>query len=328
MKYRSAMLVVTLALGIVLEPLAAEAEQGGKLRRIGYLSAYPRLEMEPYTIAFRQTLRELGWVEGQRVILEERFAEGALERLSALAADLVRLNVDVIVSSGTPTSVAAKQATATIPIVMIGGDPVGSGLVASLARPGGNITGLGTLAPEFSLKQLELLKEVVPHAARVAVLWNPANPIHASLLKGIQGAAPALRVRVQPLQARGPDDLDGAFSAMTRERPDALITIDDGLFLRHQDRIFDFAVTSRLPAMYYFRKYVESGGLMSYSVNLLDLYRRAAHYVHRILKGAKPADLPVEQPEKFELVINLKTAKALGLTIPPAVLLRADEIIE
>ena len=279
--------------------------------------------------AFRQRLRELGYVDGQNIAFEVRSAEGRAERLPDLAADLVRLKVDVIVAGGTPAPLAAKRATTAIPIVMASaGDPVGSGLVASLARPGGNVTGLSLLVPELGGKRLQLLKEVVPGVSRVAVLWNAANPYPVLVWRQTEAAARALGVHLQSLDVRGPDDLEGAFAAATRGRAGALITVEDPLTFGQRKRIVDFAARARLPAMYGFREFVDAGGLMSYAASLADLSRRAATYVDKILKGAKPADLPVEQPTKFELVINLKTAKALGLTIPPSVLIRADQVIQ
>ena len=280
--------------------------------------------------AFRQGLRELGWIEGQNLVIEHRFAEGRAERFPDLAAALVRLRVDVIVtSSGEPAILAAKRATTTTPIVMaISGDPVETGLVASLARPGGNVTGLTILATEVAGKRLELLKEAVPRASRVAVLWNAAYPGKAFELRETQAAARVLGVSLWPVEVREPNDLPGAFSAIARAGPDALITFADPLTNTERRRIVDFAVRNRLPMISAVRPFADEGGLMTYGPNIADMCRRAATYVDKILKGAKPADLPVEQPTKFDLVINLKTAKALGLTIPPSVLLRADRVIE
>jgi putative ABC transport system substrate-binding protein len=328
----------TLAGGLLAAPLAAEAQQAGKVYRIGYLSpsspSDPERLASPFgergLAAFRQGLRELGYVEGQNFVIEHRWAEGKFERLPDLAAELVRLKVDVIVSVVTQATLAAKNATRTIPIVLVAaGDPVGSGLVASLAHPGGNVTGPSAMYADLAGKQLELLKETVPRVSRVAVLWNPANAAwQAQMLKATQVAAPALGLRVQLLEARGSDELEGAFVAMTRERASALLVQVDVIFALHARRIADLAAKHRLPAMYGAREHVEAGGFMSYAPNVPDLFRRAATYVDKILKGAKPADLPVEQPTKFELVINLKTAKALGLTIPQSVLARADEVIQ
>ncbi len=331
MRLRTLGLIVTLALGLLIAPLAAPAEQPRKVFRIGILGNVPLTDPEGVRLwgAFIQGLRELGYVEGQNITIEHRSSEGKYERLPDLAADLVRLKVDVIVAPAANPVFAAKQATRTIPIVMTGsGDAVGSGLVASLARPGGNVTGLSTLAPEIVGKQLELLKEIIPRVSRVAVLWNPTNQTHPLLLGEAKVAARSLGVQLQILEARRPDDFERAFAAMTRERAGALLVLTDGMFLLHLTRTADLAAKSRLPAMFALREQADAGGLMAYGPSLRDSFRRAATYVDKILKGAKPADLPVEQPTKFELVINLKTAKALGLTIPQSVLIRADEVIQ
>jgi putative ABC transport system substrate-binding protein len=321
----------TLASGLLAAPLAAEAQQAAKVARIGYLAtnltATPNLHE-----AFRQGLRDLGYVEGRNLVIEYRSAEGKLERLPALAAELVSLKVDVIVAPNTVAALAAEQATGTLPIVFaVAADPVASGLVTSLARPGGNVTGLSILAPELVGKRLELLKQTVSGVSRVAVLWQPGamgERIDKDMLKDAEGAARALGVRLQVVEARGPDDFDRAFSEMTRARAGALTVLGSTLFLIERRRLVDLAAKYRLPAVYSWREGVDAGGLMSYGPNFADLHRRAATYVDKILRGAKPADLPVEQPAKFELVINLKTAKALGLTIPPSVLGRADEVIQ
>jgi putative ABC transport system substrate-binding protein len=274
-------------------------------------------------------LRELGWVEGKNVVFEPRFAENRLERLPELATDLVRLKVDVIAAAGTLAPLAAKQATSTIPIVMTAaGDPLGSGLVASLARPGGNVTGMSLMAPDLGGKRLELLKEVVPRLARVAVLWNAANPYSALVFKETQAAGRTLGIQIQSLEVRAPDNFDGAFEGARRERPDALITVEDPLTFSQQQRVADFTAEQQLPSLHGLREFAAAGGLMSYGASLVDLFRRAAGYVDKILRGAKPADLPVQQPSKFELVINLKTARALGLEVPPTLIARADEVIE
>jgi ABC-type uncharacterized transport system substrate-binding protein len=319
----------TLACGLLAAPRAAGAQQAGKVYRIGYLSGGSST-LTNLVDALRQGLRELGWVEGQNIVIEYRFAEGRLDRLPDLAAELVRLKVDVIVAAPSPPAAAAKKATATIPIVMIGaGDPVGQGLIASLARPGGNITGLAYfVGQEIFGKQLALLKEAVPKVRRVAVLWNPAVPTLAPAIGEVKVAARSLGLQLQLLEARGPNDFDGAFAAMTRERARALLVITDSMFSTHRARLADLAAKSRMPSAYTNRQPVDAGGLMSYGPSFPDLWRRAAGYVDKILKGAKPADLPVEQPTKFDLVINLKTAKALGLTIPPSLLGRADEVIQ
>jgi putative ABC transport system substrate-binding protein len=323
--------LATLAGGLLAAPLAAEAQPREKVPRVGYLS--PGSPSEPFRRrrfeAFRQGLRELGYVEGQNVAIESRWAEGRYDRYPALADDLVRFKVDVIVAVGGRATQDAQRATRTIPIVMsVVIDPVGSGLVASLARPGGSVTGLTIMASDLVGKQLELLKEVVPKVSRVALLWNPANPGSAPQSREAETAARALGVRLQPLEARGPQEIDSAFAAMTRERAGALLILADAIFLNQRRQIAELAAKRRLPAVYGNGEHAEAGGLMAYSANLLDLERRAATFVDKILKGAKPADLPVEQPRKFELVINLKTAKALGLTIPQSLLLRADEVIQ
>jgi putative ABC transport system substrate-binding protein len=323
--------VGTLAGGLLAAPLAAEAQQVGKVFRVGYLS--PGSSSDPARLrrfeAFRQGLRELGYVEGRNIAIESRWAEGNYDRYPALAADLVRLKVDVIVAVGGRATQDAQQATTTIPIVMsVVIDPLGSGLVPSLARPGGNVTGLSLMAPDLVGKQLQVLKEVVPKVSRVALLWNPDNPGSAPQLREAEAAARALGVRLQALEARAPQEIDSAFAAMTRERAGALVVLGDAILLNQRRQIAELAAKRRLPAVYALREHAEAGGLMGYSANPLDLERRAATFVDKILKGAKPADLPIEQPSKFELVINLKTAKALGLTIPHSLLLRADEVIQ
>jgi putative tryptophan/tyrosine transport system substrate-binding protein len=308
-------------------PLAARAQQGGKKYIIGRFNAGSATE--PLNDVFTEILRELGWVEGENVVFERRYAENRLERLPELAADLVRLKVDVIVATGTLAPLAAKRATSTIPIVMTGaGDPLGTGLVDSLARPGGNVTGMSLMVPELGGKRLELLKELLPRLARVAVLWNAANPYSALVFKQVQAAGTVLGIEVQSLEVRQPDDFDGAFETVRRQHPDALMTVEDPLTINHRKRIADFAIGQLLPTLQGFREFVAAGALMSYGANVIDLARRAAGYVDKILKGANPADLPVEQPTKFDLVINLTTAKTLGLTVPPSLLARADEVIE
>jgi len=324
----------TLAGGLLAAPLAAEAQQAAKVTRIGYLS--PNLAASPHLPeAFRQGLRDLGYVEGRNVVIEYRDAEGKPERLPALAAELVALKVDVIVApASTLAALTAMQATKTIPIVFAGvGDPVTSGLVTSLARPGGNVTGLTGLGPELVGKRLELLTQAVPGVSRVAVLSRPGalgERTDKDMLKGVEGAGRALGVRLQFVEARGrgPEDFDRAFSDMTRARASALTVLPSAMFFNERRRLVDLAAKNRLPAVYPLREFVDAGGLMSYGPNFADLFRRAATYVDKILKGAKPGDLPVEQPTKFELVINLKTAKALGLTIPQSLLGRADQVIE
>lgn len=320
-------LILTLALAILVAPLLANAQPRGRVPRIGVLASTSPAERGAFLDGFWPGLHELGWVEGQSIAIEWRWAEGKPERLPELAADLVRLNVDIIVAQGTPPSLAAKHATTAIPIVAGAGDLVRLGLVASLAQPGGNITGVTVLAGEgFSGKWLELLKEAVPKLSRVAYLLNPANVISVLLCKDAQGVAPALSLTVEAVEVGGPDELDRAF-ALIPERAEALMVDADGLFAPYRTRIVEFAANHRLPAMYHLRSYVDAGGLMSYGPSFSALGRRAAVYVDKILKGTKPADLPIEQPTKFELVINLKTAQALGITIPPMLLFQADEVI-
>jgi putative tryptophan/tyrosine transport system substrate-binding protein len=315
---------------ILAAPRVAEAQQQtGKVYRIGYLSAPTRASVERSVEAFLRALRGLGWVEGQNLIIEYRWADGKIERLPDLAAELVRRNVDLIVAPAGSAALAAKNATSSIPIVMIFAvDPVAMGLVASLARPGGNVTGTTfAFSPEIFGKQLQILKETVPHASRVAFLTNPADPGLAVPAREVEAAARFLRIRLQRVEARGPEEFESAFAAMARERADALL-ISGSLGLVHRVRFAELAMKGRLPTISGARESVESGVLMAYGVNMSDFNGRAAAYVDKILKGAKPADLPVEQPTRFELVINLKTAKALGLKIPQSVLLRADEVIQ
>jgi putative ABC transport system substrate-binding protein len=306
---RTLALATILALGVLAAPLAAEAQPAGKVPRVGYLSPFSDSdpEIQRGLDVFRQALRELGYVEGQNVAIEYRFAEGKAERLPDLATELVRLKVDVIVTvGGVPPAQAAQRATKTIPIVASGtADPVAAGLVASLARPGGNITGPAIISHELVGKELELLREVVTKVSRVAVLWNPANPGNALQLRAAEAAAPALGVRLQPVEARGPGEIDRAFASMARERAGALLVLLDSMLLDQGERIADLAAKNRLPAVYGLRRHAEAGGLMAYGANLLDLFRHNAIYVAKLLKGAKPADLPVEQPTKFELVINM-----------------------
>jgi putative ABC transport system substrate-binding protein len=321
----------TVTMSLLAAPLAADAQQAGKVPRIGFLGVTSPSDRPSHLDAFRQRLRELGWVEGQNIVIDYRYAEGRVDRLPDLAAELVRLKVDLIVASaGTQAATAAKNATETIPIVMIYvRDPVGTGLIASLARPGGNVTGVsGSAGLELFAKQLELLKETVPKIRRVAILSNPDNAYHQLAIREVNVAARSLGVQLQLLEARGPNEFDGAFAAMAKERVGALLVLSDAIFGSHRTRLADLAARSRLPAAFGVRDDVEAGGLMSYGPSILDSYRQAATYVDKILKGAKPADLPVEQPTKFELVINLKTAKALGLTVPPSLLQRADQVIE
>jgi putative tryptophan/tyrosine transport system substrate-binding protein len=321
--------LVTLALGLLVAPFAPEAQPPTPVHRIGALSVQGTTPgRRPFVEAFLEGMRALGYVEGQHFVLEYRAADEHYERLPALAAELVQLKPEVIVAQGTPAALAAKDATTTIPIVIVGvGDPMGSGLVASLARPGGNITGLSVLAPELVGKQLEFLKDVLPTVSRVAVLWNPANPAHTLQMRQADVAAQRLGLQLHRVEVRSPDAFDSAFAAMTRAHAGALFAFDDNLFFEHRSRLAELAAMSHLPTMHQARAPVEAGGLISYGVSRPDGWRRAANYVDKILKGAKPGDLPVEQPTKFELVINPKTAQALGLTIPPAVLFQADEVI-
>jgi len=308
---------------------AASAQQPNKVPRIGYLTATPSSTISARTEAFRQGLRELGYVEGKNIVIEWRYGDGKLDRVPALAAELVRLRVDVIVTGGVGGTHPANEATNTIPIVMTQDpDPVANGFVVSLARPGGNITGLSTLAPELSAKQLELLKEVLPKASRVAVLGTSTSPSTAQALRDTELAARALALKLQYLDVRGSKDIEGAFRAANKERADAVLMLGGPVLASQRTQIVELAVRSRLPVISRGQGDVEAGGLMAYGVSNTDLSRRAATYVDKILKGAKPADLPVEQPKKFELVINLKTAKQIGLTIPPNVLTRADKVIK
>jgi ABC-type uncharacterized transport system substrate-binding protein len=326
MNRRSALI---LGLALFTAPLAAEAQQAAKVLRIGFLGNSTAALEANLVGPFREGLRELGYVEGRNILIEYRWAEGKNERLPALIAELIALKVDVIVTAGTPAALAVKKATTSIPLVMAAvGDPVGVGLVASLAQPGGNVTGLSAIAPDLEGKRLELLREVVPKLSHIAVLWNPDNPLYAGSLKETRAAAQVLGIEVQLLGVRTGEDFPAAFAAILKEPPSALLVLADRIFLHNRARIVDFEAKHRLPGMYPYRELVEAGGLMSFGPSYAGMHRRAATYVDKILKGAKPADLPVEQPTEFDLVINLKTAKALGLTIPPSLLLRADQVIE
>jgi putative ABC transport system substrate-binding protein len=314
--------------GLIAAPLAARAQQAGKVHRIGFLGNSTPAHEANLVGPFREGLRELGYVEGRNILIEYRWAEGKYERFPALIRELIALKVDVIVTAGTPASLAVKKATTSIPLVMVAvGDPVGTGIVASLAQPGGNITGLTSLSPNLEGKRLELLREVAPGVSHIAVLWNSASPSQVIQEKEVQAAAQVLRMKVFSLGVQSPEEIENAFAAILRERPGALLVLADRLFLHHRARIMDFAAKHGLPGVHAYRELVESGGLMSYGPSYASMHRRAAYYVDEILKGAKPAVLPVEQPSKFELVINLKAAKALGLTIPQTLLLRADEVI-
>jgi len=307
--------------------LSAEAQQPKKISRVGLLIAGSASYMSASINSFRHGLRELGYIEGKTVLIEERFADAKLDRLTGLAAELVDRNVDVVVTAGTPGVEAWKKATKTIPIVFVAvGDPVASGMVSSLARPGGNITGISQFAPELSGKRLEILKEAFPKVTRVAYLWTPELP--GTGLRGMEDVAQFLGLQVQSLEVRSPNDLDAAFEAALRERSEALTAATAPVINTHHKRILNFAMSRHLPAIYSQKDWVESGGLMSYGVSFDALFRRAAIYVDKILKGAKAADLPVEQPTKFELVINLKAAQELGFKIPPKVLMWADKVIK
>jgi putative ABC transport system substrate-binding protein len=326
-------LLITLALDLLAAPLAAEAQPPANVPRIGYLvtGGLDSPETRVLLDAFRQGLRERGYVEGQNIVIEYRAADGQLERFPALATELVRLKPEVIVAQGTPAALAAKDATTMIPIVTpVMGDPVGDGLVASLARPGGNITGLTFLGPELVAKRLELLTEALPRVSRVAALWHPgayAERTTRDMVQETEAAARTLGVHLQLVDVRGPDEFERAFATMTSARAEALLVFPSAMLFNERRRLVDLAARHRLPAMYQLGQFVELGGLMAYGASITDLIRRSATHVDKILKGAQPADLPVEQPTKFELVINLKTAQALGLTMPPTLLFQADEVI-
>jgi putative ABC transport system substrate-binding protein len=316
--------VVLLALGVM-----AEAQQPKNVPRIGFIAVGSRSFSQHHADVFLQGLRDLSYVEDKNIVIDYRYGEGREDLLRDFAGDLVRLKVDIIVTASTVAALAAKQLTGTIPIVLAGtGDAVATGLVASLARPGGNVTGLSALSPELITKQLELLKEIVPKAARVAVLYDPRNPVNIPAWKEIEPVAHAFRIRLLRLEVQGPEEYESAFAAAARGGADALLVRREPLNQTYRTRIVSLAVQSKLPAIYPLRQYVEAGGLMSYGVNDDHLYRRAAYYVDKILKGTKPADLPVEQPTKFEFIINLKAAKQIGLTIPPNVSVRADKVIK
>jgi putative ABC transport system substrate-binding protein len=321
--------IFTIVVTLTVCGARTEAQQPKKVPRIAYLAASPASANAGRLEAFRQGLREIGYVEGENLLIEERYAEGKLDRLPTLAAELVRLKVDVIITAGPPVTRAVKEATATIPVVMAqDGDPVGNGFVASLARPGGNITGMSQLAPEISGKQLELLKETVPKLSRVAVLGTSTRPGNAQALKETELAGGTFGVRLQYLDVRGPKDIETAFREAHKGRAGAVLVLQSPVFTSQRTQVADLAAKTRLPAIYPQTEYTDAGGFMCYGVNTPDLFRRAAYHVDKILKGAKPANLPVEQPKKFELVINLKAAKQIGLTIPPNVLARADRVIK
>jgi putative ABC transport system substrate-binding protein len=319
---------VAIAITFVMCEAVAQAQQPKQVPRIGFLSSLSPAVVSDRMEAFRQGLRELGYVEGKNIVIEWRYAEGKTERLPDLAAELVRLNVDVIVTGGPAVNRFAKEATATIPVILaFDNDPVGNGFVASLARPGGNITGLATLSAELSGKRLELLKEIVPRLSRVAVLGNSTVPGNAQALRETELAAGVLGAKLQYLDVLDPKDIETAFRAASKGRADAVLVLGSQVVTSHPKQFVELAAKSRLPAIYWSPEFVEAGGLMTYRVSITDLFRRTATYVDKILKGRKPADLPVEQPMKFEFVINLKAAKQIGLTIPPNVLARADRVI-
>ncbi|MGH7828253.1 MAG: ABC transporter substrate-binding protein [Candidatus Binatia bacterium] len=322
---KSAILVCALLLAL---SFPAEAQQPAKLHRIGFLGNSNATLEANLVGPFREGLRDLGYIEGRNILIECRWAEGKYERFPALIAELIALKVDLIVTAGTPASLAVKKATTSIPLVMIAvGDPVGTGLITSLHHPGGNITGLTSIAADLEGKRLELLREVIPALSHVAVFWNPASPFQVVAEKELQAAAQVLRMKVLSLGVKAQEQFDNAFATIRRERPGALLVLADRLFLHNRARIMDFALKNRLPGVHAYVELVEAGGLMSYGPSYAGMHRRAATYVDKILKGRKPADLPVEQPTKFELVINLKAAKQIGLTIPPNVLARADWVI-
>ena len=318
-----------ITLGILLGPLAAQAQQTGNVYRIGFLGNSTAALETNLVGPFREGLRDLGYVEGRNVLIEYRWAEGKYDRFPALIGELLALKVAVIVTAGTPATLAVKKATTSVPIVMSAvGDPVGTGIVPSLSHPGGNITGLTAISTEMDAKRLELLREVVPSVSYIALLWNAGSPLQVLAEKQVQAAAQVLRMRVLSFGVKTEEEIKSALAVMARERPDALLVLADRLLLHHRALIMDFATRHRLPGVHAYRELVEAGGLMSFGPSYADMHKRAAYFVDRILKGAKPGDLPVERPRTFELVINLKVAKALGLTIPQSVLLRGTEIIQ
>ena len=322
--------VGTLAGGLLAAPLAVEAQPAGKKVHVGVLMLPPRAGAGgTYIAALREGLRELGYVEGKNLLLEIRWAEGRPDLLPGLAEELLSTRPDVLVASGTESILTLKRATRVVPIIMATVmDPVGLGVAASLAKPGGNLTGLGILSLELTSKRLQLLKEAVPRLSRIAVLWNSANHGNALMLREVEAASQTLGLRAQAVAVRRPDELAAAFEAIVSTQSNGILVIEDSMLVSHGPRIVTFVARTRLPAIYAFRRFVDAGGLMSYGPNLPDSFRRAATYIDRILKGTKPAELPIEQPTKFEFVINLKTAQALGLTIPPSLLQRADQVIE
>ena len=320
--------VIALGAGTLSVPFYAAA-QPSRVYRVGFLGNSTAALEANLVGPFREGLRDLGYVEGRNIVIEYRWAEGNYERFPSLIAELLSLKVDVIVTAGTPAALAVQRTAATVPLVMVAvGDPVGSGLVASLAVPGGNSTGLTSIAPDLEGKRLELLREIVPKLSHVSILYNPANPFHVTANNEVRAAAKVLSVKIHSVGVQATAELDRAFEAITSERPDAFIMLADRVFLHNRARIVEFAARNHLPAAYAYRELVEAGGLLSFGPNYADMHRRAAAYVDKILKGAKPGDLPVELPTKFELVINVKTARVLGLTIPQSVLLRANELLQ
>jgi putative tryptophan/tyrosine transport system substrate-binding protein len=323
-----AALTVILALGLLGAPLAAQAQPAGKVWRIGFLGLASPSIFEKQVEALRAGLRDLGYLEGKNVVIEYRWAEGKYDRLSDLAGELVRLGVDVLVTHGTPGALAAKRATTTIPIVVAtSADAVASGIVESLSRPGGNVTGLTYFIPELNAKRLEIFKEIFPRTGRMAILVHSQNPAMTPIMQAVGPIATAFKIGLQQFPVRGPDEFEAAFSAMTNSRVDAVVIIEDPTFQANAGVLAGLAVQKRLPSTG-FKEFAEAGGLLGYGIDIVGLFRRAAYFVDRILKGAKPGELPVERPTKFDLVVNLRTAKALGLTIPPSLLLRADQVIE
>ena len=318
-----------ITLGILLGSLAAQGQQTGNVYRIGFLGNSTAALEANLVGPFREGLRDLGYVEGRNVLIEYRWAEGKYDRFPALIRELLALKVAVIVTAGTPATLAVKKATTSVPVVMTAvGDPVGTGIVPSLSHPGGNITGLTAISTEMDAKRLELLREVVPSVSYIALLWNAGSPLQVLAEKQVQAAAQVLRMRVLSLGVKTEEEIKSALAVMARERPDALLVLADRLLLHHRALIMDFATRHRLPGVHAYRELVEAGGLMSFGPSYADMHKRAAYFVDRILKGAKPGDLPVERPRTFELVINLKVTRALGLTIPQSVLLRGTEIIQ
>ena len=309
--------------------LVTHAQQARPVYRIGFMGNSTAALEANLVKPFRDGLRELGYEEGRNIAIEYRWAEGDYSRFPTLVTELLAQKVDVIVTAGTPAALAVKAATTSVPLVVVAvGDPIGTGIVASLGRPGGNITGLSSIAPELEGKRLALLREIIPTLSHVAILWNPLNPFHVSSLRQARAAAELLQIKLQSVEVRATEELGAAIAEMKKERPEALLILADRVFLHDRKQLMDFATENRLAGVYAYRELVIEGGLMSFGPNYADMHRRAATFVDKILKGAKPADLPVEQPTKFELIINLKTAKALGLTVPPMLLATADEVIE